>query len=208
MRGWNIPITAALIMIILFIGYLVSLPDDQNRESAPDKTPAQKLEPLKEVRDVTPDEILRAPNIEADLVERLPALEPPPLPEIPPKPDRFERPQVISAGVLKIGDKTINLAGIKPVKLNDMCETSSGNHWPCGMFARTAMRKLIRGRPIECDTRTAISDHITTRCRLASFDISAWLVLTGWAEPESGLFSEELQEAKRKQRGIWRKSAP
>ncbi|MGI9352002.1 MAG: thermonuclease family protein [Rhizobiaceae bacterium] len=166
------------------------------------------LEPVKPVRDVTPQEILKAPDIKAEYLERLPAVEPPPLPPKPEKPDRFHRPIVISAGILRIGDTTINLAGIIPLKLDQTCKDKSGEDWPCGRFAKTEFQRFIRGRPIDCNKQEEIAQTATVRCRLASYDISAWLVLTGWAEPIGENFAEELAEAQKKKRGIWRKSPP
>ena len=109
---------------------------------------------------------------------------------------------------LEVGDIIIQLADIHPVGIDEQCETAAGTYWPCGKFARTEMRQFIRGRPIECDRREVSTQPVRTRCRLASFDISAWLVLTGWAEPAGDLFADELSEAKAGERGIWRKAAP
>jgi endonuclease YncB( thermonuclease family) len=166
------------------------------------------LEPLKDVRDVTPEKILKAPILEETALERLPAVEPPPLPPEPEEPNSFPRPKVISAGVLKVGDLTVELADIDPIPVERMCQTEAGLLWPCGRFARTQLRSFIRGRPIECEKADTNRDRIETRCHLSSIDISAWLVRTGWALPEDGYFEAELEEAKQENRGIWRKTKP
>ncbi|MEM9277439.1 MAG: thermonuclease family protein, partial [Pseudomonadota bacterium] len=207
-RGWKTPILAAMLMTISFITYLIISPENPiSTNVTPDRAPPV-LERVKPTRDVTPDEILKAPQLEETVLERLPAVEPPPLPPKPIEPDRFQRPEIIAAGIIKSGGRLIELAGIDPVQLEQTCETQSGGQWPCGRFARTELRSFIRGRPIECDPVDENTGTIVTRCRLASSDISAWLVMTGWARPKGNLFAEELAAAKENERGIWRKTAP
>ena len=208
MRGWKIPVSAAIIMTAAFAVFLGGYPAGQPEPDPVENEPEPVLEPVKPVRDVTPREILKAPEIETGFLERLPAVEPPPLPPEPEKPTLFQRPVVISAGVLQVKDTRVNLAGIVPVNLDLTCTDNSGVKWPCGRFAKTELQRFIRGRPIECDKRDDAEENQKVRCRLSSYDISAWLVLTGWAEPEGNNFAEELAEAKKRERGIWRKSAP
>ncbi len=76
------------------------------------------------------------------------------------------------------------------------------------MFARTELRQFVRTRPVDCEPAEESDNLIRTRCQLESYDVSAWLVLTGWAKPLDGEFAEELETAQVKQRGIWRKKAP
>ena len=76
------------------------------------------------------------------------------------------------------------------------------------MFAKTEMLQFIRGRPIDCAPTQNVGEDITTRCSLDAFDISGWLVLTGWAKPKGDFFTDELAEARDKKRGIWRTERP
>lgn len=160
------------------------------------------------VRNVTPQETLPGPVFEDGLLERLPGKKPPPPPKKEPKPVKISRVQVVEPGILKSGKRTVRLAEIKPIPLDQKCEAIDGSQWPCGRFARTEMRQFIRNRPIECDPVPKGQTEVTLRCRLDNFDISAWLVLTGWATPTGDQFATELAEAKTKLRGQWRKSAP
>lgn len=182
----------------------------QNGVSTDTATSRKVLERLSDkVRQVTPPEVLPAPELSGVLVERLPAKELPPKPPRPPKPDQWLRPKVVSAGIFKSNGKTIKLTGIAPLQLEKKCEDKLGNFWPCGMFARTALRQFVRGRPIECaPTEGAEVAIIETRCSLAGFDISAWLVWQGWGVPEDGLFETELDQAQNNGHGIWREQAP
>lgn len=156
-------------------------------------------------RNVTPDDVLPLQKLEADKLERLPALEPPPLPERPPKPKLRPRPLVLAAGIIKSGDTQIILSDINPIKPDQKCKLESGGEWPCGKLAETEMKLFVRGRPINCTpTQNDNAKKIITRCELDGFDMSAWLVLTGWAIPKGSLFQSELKEAKAKKRGQWR----
>ncbi len=163
----------------------------------------------KPVRDVTPENVVQAPKVTENVLERLPAVEPPPPPPRPEKPDTWTRPIVVAAGIIKSGEKTITLADIKPLDLDKTCSTETSEEWPCGMMARTEMRLFVRGRPLDCTpTDNETKTKIRTRCKLDGFDVSAWLVLTGWAEPLSDEFQSELNEAKANKRGMWRTQAP
>ena len=202
------PVLASLLILCLFVFYLILLPEPEKETEQADGSTGQVFEPAREVRDVTPENVLKAPEVDSDFLERLPAVEPPPPPPRPVEPLQLQRPEVVTAGTLKIGGKTIKLAGIDAVPLDKKCWTNAKVEWPCGMFARTDLRRFVRGRPVECDPVDHDDSLIETRCRLAGYDISAWLVMTGWAEPAGNLFSDELAEAQEKERGIWRKSAP
>lgn len=191
---------AGLVIFLLSGGdWTVTDEDKEHKRSEP------VYEVMKRIRNVTPDNIVQPPKIESEYVERLPAIEPPPPPPKPPKPEKWSRPIVLAAGIIKSGKRIIELADIVPVALDEICEDIAGDQWPCGMLARTEMRMFVRGRAIDCnpvDDETA--ERISTRCRLASTDMSAWLVQNGWAKPEGGEFKDELEEAKIKNRGIWR----
>lgn len=208
MRGWIAPIAISTLLSISFVWYLVQLAPEV-REPHPLRPTAPKiLEPAKPIRDVTPDAILQGPKLEEGLLERLPAVVPPPLPPQRTHKEKLQRPIVLAAGVITIGKRKIILADIDPVGLDEACTDHEGIEWPCGRFARTEMQRFVRGRPIDCDATDQNTSTVTTRCRLASYDMSAWLVLTGWARPKGDHFSEELAKAKSGERGIWRKTPP
>ncbi len=182
----------------------------QTQQSAGNDKVALVLERLSgQVRQVTPTEMLPAPKLDGVLVERLPAKKQPSPPPRSPKPIQWSHPLVISSGVLKSGNRIIKLEGIKPLPLEGMCQDDQGNLWPCGMFARTALRQFVRGRSIACSPSQAVESTILkTRCQLAGFDISAWIVWQGWGTPKDGLFEAELAEAQVKGHGQWRILAP
>ena len=202
---------------------------------APEPDSGPSLEEVqRDVRNVTPNHVLPGPDIEGRLIERLPAVVPPAPPPRPPKPERWRRALVVAPGVLKSGDEWITIAGINPLATDAICSAEDGTEWPCGKFAASAMRRLIRQRAVECDPvemQAAEIDHgdsgntleqrlsaaldqkpasergLVTRCRVAGRDIGEWLVGQGWAtpQPDSG-YDAALEQAREAGRGQWRKT--
>lgn len=162
----------------------------------------------RDIRDVTPEGVVDLPRAQGETIERLPAVLPPPPPPKPPEPVSWPNPRIDTPGELVSGETTIRLAGIKPLRVDESCETAGGS-WPCGRFARTALRRLVRGRTISCDPVKTSSSHIVTRCRSGGHDLSQWLVEQGWARASGeGLFAKESETARKAERGIWGKGRP
>lgn len=178
-------------------------------EPAPDQTQDPVFEPVRrDVRDVTPDHVLPAPDLDAALIERLPAIVPPAPPPRPPEPERWRRAQVVAPGVFRSGKKRIVIAGIEPLAADAVCRTEKGEDWPCGNFAAAALKRLVRLRPIDCDpadAREGESDIVTV-CRIAGRDIGEWMVDQGWANPLEGSgYDAAFSNAREAGRGQFRK---
>lgn len=208
MRGWKWVLPAVCLFSIGFIYVLFLLPVEQEPSAELQAASEPVFEPRKKLRDVTPDKMVQAPVIEEDYLQRLPAVEPPPPPEKPPEPTIWHRPIVLAAGILKSRDIRIELEGIEPIALDRECVDQTGTTWPCGRMAKTEFGQFVRGRSISCDPVEDPGETIIGKCQLGGFDISAWLVLTGWAMPKGDAFSEELKTAEKQERGKWRKTAP
>lgn len=189
---------------------------EKSEPPAPADKPEEKLEPVRrDVRNVTPDRVLPGPEIETALIERLPAVTPPPPPK-PTKPESWPRAAVLSAKSVRSRKTNIVFAGIEALDTADRCTAADGTTWRCGNFARAALQRLIRLRTLECDPVAdaaqgtgSAEKPISTRCRVAGRDIGEWLVARGWATalPESGY--EEAQVAARQAgRGQWRRENP
>ncbi|QND49466.1 hypothetical protein HB780_28640 [Rhizobium lusitanum] len=121
------------------------------------------------------------------------------------EPVELTRPSSDRAGMLTVGNRSVQLSGIIPTDVGRMCAGSNGKSWPCGTAARTAFRMYLRGRIIDCDLPSATwQGTVTGHCRYVRIDLSEWLVRFGWAEPEAGSPLEAVAEqAKQQKRGIY-----
>ena len=210
MRGWRFTLIASAIFFVLFL-YVFLSEGEQSRQSgvAPAGSPPI-MEPRRQVRDVTPKEVLQPPKLDTEVLERLPAVEPPPPPQKPPEPVRWKQPVIKASGILEFNGTVMELSGIRPLELDQTCQSEDGRQWPCGRFARTAFRNFVRSRTLSCRPASEIpaTGTLRSRCDLGGKDLSGWLVRNGWALPSLKIFSEALQEAKRDKRGMWRQTAP
>ena len=174
--------------------------------------PIYPVEPVQShVRDVTPQGALPGPKITGKQIARLPDLVKKPA-KVPSSPiRRFHKPIVRSAGIIAANNSILHLYGIEPLALEAICKTENNENWPCGRFARTAMRGLIRGRAINCDlsgTAANTSLPIVVKCNVGRRDIAGWLVRQGWAKDIGGNFAEQMVLAKKAKIGMWRNQLP
>ena len=125
-------------------------------------------------------------------------------------PSRFFRVVVSDAGTLVAGKRTLRLADVDVPAADAECGDAAGNRWSCGTRARTALRRFVRHRAVEClplgEAGLATDGLSVVRCRVGRTDIATWLVEHGWAEPADGAAPAlaALGEAARDEnRGLW-----
>ncbi|MDQ0313792.1 thermonuclease family protein [Amorphus orientalis] len=183
-------------------------------------------EPEASVRDVSSNEITRSPNIAAPL-QRLPsAVEVPP--PLPPEPVRYFLVVVEDALTISADGLTLKMAHVTGPSTFESCQEGSPVKWSCDIRARTALRKLVGARAIECmalDEETArkleeaaraeresdVAGPVAADCTVGSTDIAGWLVSQGWAQP-----TEEAPDrlkvlswiAQGQKRGLWQPIPP
>ncbi|MBB4304881.1 endonuclease YncB(thermonuclease family) [Rhodobium orientis] len=168
-----------------------------------DPAGAGEMVVLAPARNVTPREMTQGPVVVGRTL-RLPGPPPPPKPK---RPKRFFRVIVSDAGTIDAGDVTIKIADVETPELNRTCTDAKGKDWPCGLIARTALRRLIRIRAIECaPPATDDGATITTSCKVGPLDIATWLVGRGWAKPttDDPQLAKARDAAKAAKRGLWR----
>lgn len=129
----------------------------------------------------------------------------PPMPEV--KNDwagrPFFRPLAVESAVFESGGRTIALAGVESVPLDESCDYE-GTSWPCGVRARTAFRLWLRGRALVCQLPDEERDVTAARCRLAKQDAAAWLVSNGWAHAApDGPYVQAEEKARAAKMGIF-----
>ncbi len=113
----------------------------------------------------------------------------------------LQRPVALAAGKLESQGRIVDLQGIETVPLEQTCQSTSGETWPCGMQARTAFRQWLRSRAIMC--RLPQNDSgaaVATQCSVGNDDAALWLAANGWAKAtpggayvEAGLKAEEAK---------------
>lgn len=136
-----------------------------------------------------------------------------PLERIAPRPALFEpkekeqpssiilkRPVALAAGLVKAGDRTVQLKDIEPESIKRVCG-SGERSWPCGVVARTAFRNYLRARALACEEIEEKADGTTAAtCTVGGENVTVWLVANGWATPRAGSNLEAKAEEARKAR--------
>jgi endonuclease YncB( thermonuclease family) len=132
---------------------------------------------------------------------------PPPAPE-PPRWRRFFLPETTDAATFKIKDRTIEISGVAPPKVDATCKAADGTDWPCGQTALHALRMFLHGRAIECYYPPAgDAELIVAPCRAGKTDLGLWLLSEGWGKPDGNATDEYRGAAKDAAcdgKGIWR----
>lgn len=115
------------------------------------------------------------------------------------------RPIAESAGLLSIGGRKLQLAGVTPTPDDKTCTGEGGATWPCGMLAKTNFRLFLRLRTVNCDLDNAEwARTVTAACRIGTQDISQWLVENGWATAAAGsALTDAGKQAEAARRGIF-----
>ncbi len=134
--------------------------------------------------------VVAPPDLAAEELQREAPREPlsklslalPPVPEVKNKwaGTPFFRPLAIESAVFESMGRTIAVAGVESVPLDESC-VYEGTSWPCGVRARTAFRLWLRGRALVCQLPDEEHEVTRARCRLAKQDAGSWLVANGWA---------------------------
>lgn len=121
------------------------------------------------------------------------------------KPIDLSRPFAERAGILTIGGRSVQLAGIVPTDPARSCTGPNGKEWPCGTLARTALRSFLLGRTITCDVPDPEwKGSITADCRFSRVNLGDWLARNGWAEVAAGSpFAGAADEARKAGRGVY-----
>jgi len=136
----------------------------------------------------------------------------PPEPPVPATPvgdgepmQLLQRPVALAAGRLESQGRIVDLQGIDVMPVEQTCQSSAGESWPCGMQARTAFRQWLRARAIMCrlpqdDSGAAIA----TQCSVGNDDAAQWLVANGWAKAVAGgAYQEAGEKAEDNRLGIF-----
>lgn len=120
-----------------------------------------------------------------------------------------ERVMVADGDTLRIGNRTIRLAGIDAVEYRQFCTAADGSQWSCGTRAREALEALVAQGGLACTpVATDRYQRAVATCRTRETpDLGAMQVLGGWAvnqnERDGGPYALEEARAAAEKRGIW-----
>lgn len=172
------------------------------------QTAAPEIVP-RATRNVTPPGMTPGPSPDGPLI-RLP---PPPKEPEPARWRRYPLPRTTDSATFVVGRATIRVSGVAALPLSLACRRAdTGAEWPCGQLALEALRKFLRGRPVECYFPPAgDATLIIAPCRVGSTDLGLWLLREGWAEPDEQATDEyraAAREARCARRGRWRGNMP
>lgn len=199
------------VLLFMFGLLVLALAPDTEKPLTINNEVTYPVETVKDnVRDVTPGDTLPGPVITENTITRLPGVVVEAVVEKKALPRTIHNNVLITAaGVFKSGEQVVHLSGITPLNLTASCKAENGENWPCGRFARTAMRGFVRGRALNCDAVDLVSGPIKTQCRIGDSDIGEWLVKQGWARGAKGSVYENLVPvAKSSKTGMWRLTPP
>jgi endonuclease YncB( thermonuclease family) len=197
--------------IIAGLSVLVALAVWPAANEAPPTSTEASVEPPVTVtsatRNVTPPGIVPGPAVEGPLTRLHVPAPPPP----PPRWHRFFRPLIAEAGLFEVKGKSIRLRGLEALPVDAKCAGIGGAEWSCGRAALIELRRLIRGRAIECNFSSGDAEKfLIVPCRVAITDIALWLADRGWARAATNA-PPEIREAAHAAEcaglGIWRDRA-
>jgi endonuclease YncB( thermonuclease family) len=153
------------------------------------------------VRDVTPETMTAPPTITGPLTRVQPVQVPQKAAEA--RMERLYNPVVAAAGVIRTGQRELQLGRIEAPAAEMSCGDGEAA-WPCGRLARTALRRFVRGRAIECAVPAGAEEiPDVAQCEVGGEDISAWLVAQGWAKADGDAYSKSEAEARAAGLGLW-----
>ncbi len=116
--------------------------------------------------------------------------------------------RVVDGDTIWIGDTKVRLHGIDAPEMKQTCRTSKGKEQLCGVLAKQALEKLVRGQSVICkgDKRDRYKRLIAV-CYVGPFNINEQMVVDGWALAYRK-YSEDYVRgetfAKSRREGMWR----
>lgn len=113
-------------------------------------------------------------------------------------PTAAEDVQVIDGGTLVVDGRTVQLWGIEALPATEICTTTTGHSWPCGVRARDELRSTLQESEVVCQPKAPGFEL----CRVAGLDIAALLVKEGLVKAGNDYQDLEAQ-ARAAKVGLW-----
>jgi endonuclease YncB( thermonuclease family) len=122
---------------------------------------------------------------------------------------RAEPVHLADGDSFRLGNQRYRLQGIDAPELHQECKDSGGRNWPCGVRARTELRRLIGTHPLECKTEAVDRfGRIVATCHAGGRNLSEEMVRSGYAtiftrSGQTSAYEQAQREARADKRGIW-----
>jgi endonuclease YncB( thermonuclease family) len=101
----------------------------------------------------------------------------------------------------------VRLDAIDAPERDQACRDGEGRFWPCGIVARDALRRMVRGEEVECRIHGKDKYHrLLGICYAVSTDLNAAMVKEGYAiayHHFSEKYAREEKAARKAHAGIW-----
>jgi endonuclease YncB( thermonuclease family) len=112
--------------------------------------------------------------------------------------------RVVDGDTLRLGERTVRLAGLRSPERGQTCSTAGGAGFDCGAAAAEALSRLLHGRDLSC--QIVGRDHFgraLAECRAGELDANRSLVDAGWALAEAPSLEMTEAAARNAERGLW-----
>lgn len=114
---------------------------------------------------------------------------------------------VINGDTIELHGQEVRLLGIDAPESEQSCWDASGQLWPCGKAATTALSLKIGDGLVTCKGMRKDRDkRLIAVCRAGDENLNAWLVNEGWAlayRAQSSAFVPAEEAAREGARGLW-----
>ena len=118
------------------------------------------------------------------------------------------KPRIVDGDTIHIGKRKIRLHGIDAPEMKQTCRTSKGKEQMCGILAKQALERLVKGQDVTCkgDKRDRYKRLIAV-CYIGPFNINKQMVVDGWAMAYRKYSKDYVKAetfAKSRREGLWR----
>lgn len=114
---------------------------------------------------------------------------------------------VIDGDTIEIHGQRIRLVGIDAPEAGQQCLSPYGRPWPCGRDAAFVLADQIDRTTVKCAVAGRDRyDRALARCHAGQIDLSAWMILQGYAVryyDTEGRYTDFERKAQVARRGIW-----
>lgn len=114
--------------------------------------------------------------------------------------------RVVDGNTLILGNRAVQLAGVRAAQRGTICEAVGGAPFDCGVAAANGLAEIVAGSSVDCALNGAgQGGRPLAVCSAGGREINMAMVASGWARAEPGM--EALGDAERRaradRRGLW-----